>query len=473
LKIFLSHPSEITALAESIELALSGEGHDVFLDRSDLPAGEVYNERIRSAVSASDLFIFLVTPEALAPGRYTLTELQFARETWPNPAGHVLPVIVTPTDKNLVPAYLKAVTYLEPQGNVSAAVAAAVARIRKPWHRSTAVGAGVLALAMLVGAAGWWMTRTKATNRERESLVASARLAEQTGKYAAAWDLYERADTRFPGSAEIAASRQRVAMTWLDNVHITPGSETFAAIADTIEPVLAACIQSGDKTKAADCQAHVGWADFLRSRDGAAGLNPVASYQRALDLDPANVYAHAMWGFEILRTRGPLTAAGAHFTSALDSGREHVYVRHLQISGLLWRRDDESERELVRLGNDMRTSDASLQSDPIIAADRWRAWNVYYSQLLTGGDHALFLSALSPADHLATFRWFLPEKEVPADKQTVYWFMLGGFRERNGDRAAALATFQRVYEVMKRDGSLSAGGRLAEGTVAALERLSR
>ena len=473
MKIFLSHPSEITPLAESIELALTAEGHDVFCDRSDLPAGEVYNERIRSAVTSSDLFIFLITPESVTPGRYTLTELQFARESWPSPAGHVLPVIVAPTDKNLVPAYLKAVTYLEPQGNLSAAIAAAVARIRRPWYRSTAVRAGVLALALLIGAAGWWMSRTRVTNRERNSLLESARLAEQTGKYAAAWDLYERADTRFPGNSDIVASRQRIAMTWLDNAHINPGTETFSSIAERIEPVLAQCTQSRERIRAADCQAHIGWADFLRSRDGAAGLNPVPSYQRALDLDPGNVYAHAMWGFEILRTRGPITAASTHLKSALDSGRERVYVRHLQIAGLLWRRDDESERELARLGNQMRNTDVALQSDPIITADRWRVWTVYYSQLLTGSEQPAFLGALSAPDHLATFRWFFPEKEVPSDKQTLYWFMLGGFEERSGDRAAALATYQRVYEVLKREGSLSAGGRLPDGTVAALKRLSR
>ena len=59
MKIFLSHASEVAAVAESIELALSAEGHDVFLDRSDLPFGETYNQRIRDAVLQSDLSIVL------------------------------------------------------------------------------------------------------------------------------------------------------------------------------------------------------------------------------------------------------------------------------------------------------------------------------------------------------------------------------------------------------------------------------
>ena len=473
MKIFLSHASEVTAIAESIELALTGEGHDVFLDRADLPSGESYDDRIRAAVTSSDLFIFLVTPEAVTPGRYTLTELEFARQTWRHPSGHVLPVIVTPTDKRLIPAYLKAVTYLEPQGNVTAAVAAAVARMRKPWHRSTSLRFGVLGLLVLVGALGWWMTRTQSNNTKRSSLLESARLAEQAGKYGAAWDLYEQADKAFPGDGEIGAARQKTAMAWLDNAHVTPGKETFAALADRIEPVLARCVQSRDKVRAADCQAHIGWADFLRSRDGASGLNPVQSYQRALDLDSGNVYAHTMWAFEILRTRGPVEAGRVHIKWALDSGRERVYVRHLQIAGLLWRRDDQSERELTRVINEMRTTDNALQSDPTITTDRWRLWNVYDSQLLSGAEQPEFLSALSAADHLATFHWLFPEKEVPSDKQHHYWFMLGAFQERNGDRAAALEAYRKVYDALKRDGSLQAGGRLPERTITAVKRLSK
>ncbi|CAN5793095.1 hypothetical protein BH18ACI5_BH18ACI5_11450 [soil metagenome] len=337
MKIFVSHASEVTAIAESIELALTGEGHDVFLDRRISRRGESYDDRIRAAVASSDLFIFLVTPEAVTPGRYTLTELEFARQTWRHPAGHVLPVIVTATEKSLIPAYLKAVTYLEPQGNVTAAVAAAVARMRKPWHRSTALRLGVPVLLMLIAALGWLVTQTQSNSGERLSLLESARLAEQTGKDAAAWDLYDRADTQFPGNGDIAAARQKAAMTWLDNAQVTTGRETFTAIADKIEPVLAQCVQSRDKARAADCQAHIGWADFLRSREGASGLNPVQSYQRALDLDPGNVYAHTMWGFEIYRTKGPVEAGRVHMKYALESGRERGYVRHLQIAGLLWR----------------------------------------------------------------------------------------------------------------------------------------
>ena len=40
---------------------------------------------IREAVQASDLFVFLLTPAALRPGAYTLTEVECARAIWRRP----------------------------------------------------------------------------------------------------------------------------------------------------------------------------------------------------------------------------------------------------------------------------------------------------------------------------------------------------------------------------------------------------
>ena len=126
--VFISYASEQQPLAEQIALALREEHHEVFFDRSELPEGDGYNARIREAVLRCHLFVFLLSPEAVAEGRYTLTELKFAEERWPSPAGRVLPVAVRPTDKTLIPPYLLAVVILRPQGNVAAEVVAAAER---------------------------------------------------------------------------------------------------------------------------------------------------------------------------------------------------------------------------------------------------------------------------------------------------------------------------------------------------------
>lgn len=132
MKIFLSYATEIRERAESVNAALLTAGHDVFFDREDLSAGQRYDDRIRSAIEGSDLFLFLISPAAVAAGRYTRTELKIARRRWPDPTGHVLPVMVTPTPFGELPAYLGSVTILVPEGNLAAEVVLAVSDLAAP-----------------------------------------------------------------------------------------------------------------------------------------------------------------------------------------------------------------------------------------------------------------------------------------------------------------------------------------------------
>jgi len=126
MKIFLSYASEDKAIAEPIAFSLRSRGHLVFLDRDDLPPGQSYDQQIERAIKESDLLIFLVSPLSVAQGRYTLTELAFARRKWPSPSGRVLPVLARKTPIDDVPSYLRAVLMLEPLGNIAAETAAAV-----------------------------------------------------------------------------------------------------------------------------------------------------------------------------------------------------------------------------------------------------------------------------------------------------------------------------------------------------------
>jgi len=127
MKIFLSYASEDKDAAERIYLGLEKANHQVFFDRTDLPAGSDFDSRIRDAIGESELFIFLISPDSVAKFSYALTELKIAREKWRNPVGRVLPVMIRETGYDLIPNYLKAITVLEPEGNVSAEVAARVA----------------------------------------------------------------------------------------------------------------------------------------------------------------------------------------------------------------------------------------------------------------------------------------------------------------------------------------------------------
>ena len=125
MKIFLSYASQDREPAQAIYLALRDQGHKVFFDRTDLPAGEEFHNRIRAAIEDSQLFLFLISPNAIDAGSYTLTELDIAEKA----SVRRLPVALGKLDVGQLPAVLKAVTFLESDGNLPAAVAAEVHRI--------------------------------------------------------------------------------------------------------------------------------------------------------------------------------------------------------------------------------------------------------------------------------------------------------------------------------------------------------
>ncbi|HEY7502436.1 MAG TPA: toll/interleukin-1 receptor domain-containing protein [Vicinamibacterales bacterium] len=474
MKIFLSYASEQAAIAESIEVALSGEGHDVFRDRSDLPSGEVYHARIREAIAESDLFIFLITPEAVSAGRYTLTELELAQQKWPNPSGHVLPVVVARAPREAIPRYLSGVTYLAPSGNVPASVAAAVANLGRPRRRLTRPFVAALAIAVVVAAAFTirWAVERSRLQREVSGLTSSAKVQVDGGAYASAWDLYAKAAALVPENNDVRRARERLAMDWLENVHLR---NEIKATVENVSPVLARCVAGGEVPRAADCQAHLGWADMLRASDGVVGADPISQYQRALKIDPNNVYAHAMWGYELRRDARAIAEARAHFEAALASGRERSFVRLMQLSALLSGMNESVENEAVRVVNDMRIKGEAIPgaSTTATAPAVEKFWSVYYSRVFNGYDRESFLAAIPAADHVATFGWLFTEGQISPDRKKLRLYILAALQEHAGAPAEALANYQAVRDALVRDGSLAYGGRLPDGTLAAIKRLSK
>jgi TIR domain/VHL beta domain len=140
MKIFLAYASPDKATAESVAFSLRGRGHKVFLDRDDLPPGGSFDQQIERAIKGCDIFVFLISPDSVAEGRYTLAELAFARKKWLHPDGCVLPIMTRKTPLEQVPPYLKAVTILEPAGNIAAETGAAVDAMFDRSDRRTTAG---------------------------------------------------------------------------------------------------------------------------------------------------------------------------------------------------------------------------------------------------------------------------------------------------------------------------------------------
>ena len=476
MKIFLSYASEQSELAKEVALALRAENHTVFFDRSRLAPSEAYNAEIREAIEESQLFIFLISPQAVTEGRYALTELEFAEHKWPNPWGRVLSVMVMATPKADIPSYLRAGTILQPSGNVAATVAAEVHRMPRPgWLRllqryGTRLFV-LLALTILGAGAAWWYQQDRGERAALVRLFREAKIQQDHGHYEDAWNLFEQARALAPDNPEVHENEAQLAMAWLEHVRITVGKGSFSAIVDKVLPALSRCSVSPDKLPAADCLAHMGWGDFLKSREGQGGLRPEQFYQQALALDPENAYARAMWGFHIVESHGSLADAQEQFKRALASGKERLYVRQLQIAALLYYPDERFEEEVMRVVNDMRLNREPPPPEDRQYSVRWsQLWNIYYSRVLNGNESQSFLSALSPTDHLATFQWLFPEDIVPESKRDLYRFFLGNFQELAGDSTGALSTLRSLQ---KSWGKAHGGGRLPEKTAEAINRLSK
>jgi TIR domain-containing protein len=494
--IFLSYSSDQAEAATRIELALKEEGHNVFRDRSSLPAGESFEARIRNAVEECDLFVFLISQASISPGRYTLTELKFAEQKWGRPSGHILPVLVEPVPGDAIPAFLRAVTILNPEGNLTAEVVAAVARMSASWWRRMLeprrLVPMVVAVLVLVGGA-WtvlpsYLERRAQTGRAA-ALVQQSRERAQSGDYDDAWKILEQADSVAPASRLVSESQEQLAMKLLRSAGVNffrGNSRDFQALVDKTLPVLSRGAPGAKGEHLADLLAHIGWADYLRELAGVGGTSPAEHYRRALDVDSRNVYAHAMWGFEILRERGSsaaLAQARQHFSAAVESWREREYLRHLQVSALLqtytnvWIEDPTREGEALRVANEMRINGETRPSGWEFGSLKRKLWSIYHFDVVTDDGLEPLLATLPSAEHLALFRWLFPEDDLPeadgAPSLFSYLFVLGQLQEHGGERGGALVSYRRLLrEAANKNYNSSRAIKMVNDVNAAIKRLS-
>jgi TIR domain len=493
--VFLSYSSEQADTASRIELSLREDGHSVFRDRSSLPPGEGFDARIRAAVDESDVFVFLISRESVSPSRYTLTELKFAEEKWGNPSGRVLPVMVEPVPGESIPAFLRAVTILKPQGNLTAEVAAAVALMSASWWRRmlepkrlapTLVAA--LAVAAVAGIGVPAYLERSAINAQARSLI---KQSDAQAEFEDGWKLLQEAHAVAPVSREVFEAQERLAMEWLRKaIFLRRADKAYLdSLVERTQPVLSRGATEARGARLADILAHMGWSDYLLDRGGRSGKpNSMEYYQRALAADPRNAYARAFQGYEAMwRMHVPDIFPDARklFSEAAELSRAnapvHDYVRFLQLWGLLEGGMPDWVREAIRVANEMRIGGEKLPED------RYGAWvkrRLYYAYDDNVGRDAArdrrgpLLAALPPAEHLQVFQWLFSENDLPANVDRDNWlfhyfYTLAGVQEYGGDRTGAIASYRRVLDVFTRKKyDAPSAIRTAEDANAAIKRLS-
>ena len=473
MNLFLSYPSAERTVADRLRLALEAEGHEVFFDRSDLDPGQSFHERLREAIHSADAMIFLITPASVAPGSYTLAELEIAEEQWRRPAGHVLPVMVVATPMASLPPYLSAVTVLQPVGELVAETVAAVSRLREGGRGGTRrIAIGVTIAVMIIAAGGF--AATQIAQRRAEAAATASDVAAATeamklcndGSHDPALQQLGELAARQPTNAGIATLREDCAMRWTREMRATSSSSgrlTFDEQVAKLQPVLTQGLSSATGVRSADLRAHVGWTEHLRRREGKGSGDPVPHWQRALADDATNVYAHAMWANTLMP--GRLAEARQHFEKAVASGRDREFVRRLQFGGALGGNDEATSYAVV-VGDEMRRAGEALTTDQ----RRRLSSYAFSSRLLDPDARKMLFAALPPADLLATLLWVRPAEESSEKTNYVGRFCLATLQANAGESDAAAAGFASLEQDLRADRQ---SGRLLDQTQKALSALRK
>jgi hypothetical protein len=182
-----------------------------------------------------------------------------------------------------------------------------------------------------------------------------------------------------------------------------PEGATFTDAVAPLIQVVTRGVTLSEGERRADLLAHVGWANFLRSREGFDS-DFDRYYDEALAIDPDNPFANAFRGHWILWLRGSPDDADPYFDAGTGSGREREFVRRLQMAALANAGSIENSVALVRMAVEVHSGGEALPEAFVPTV--WRA--AYQLVLANRNDRQreAVLGAAPPEDHLAMFEAF-------------------------------------------------------------------
>ena len=245
------------------------------------------------------------------------------------------------------------------------------------WQKWVVAITALLSLIFALQKLTQTISENNARTRQIAELTQIAQRQQAAGDYAAAWEsdgsaiklaesggtlakMIGRLDAQ---TASLRTAREDVAMAWLDDIH-KPSDQKFSDIVDKLQPALEQGAVNATPQRQADLLAHIGWGYFLRGRDGVSAPDPQAQYEQAIRLDAGNPYAHAYFGHWMLWHGGDMSAAAAHFATALKAGRAKALVRGLQLAAYQSRQSDvpfvATVGEMLRSGEEVRPDSRSL-----------------------------------------------------------------------------------------------------------------
>ncbi len=348
---------------------------------------------------------------------------------------------------------------------------------KKSWPIVMSWVGGITALIGLfasIGGGVTWLINHHRQNSERVAKIALAQAQAGQMEYQASLKTYADILKDDPLDGPALDGQLDTAMQWVENfsVYVREGQDEgdiSAPALDQILPILTSGLTRVRGARAADVEAHLGWAHFLNETIAQREGSSIAEedWRAALAMDADNAYANAMLGNWLLRTSGHLSEATRHFEKAVATGRARPFVRNLQIGALVYLDETGARAELIKVANAMRKGNEALEP-----GDRHRILGWCFDPSVT--DHKEMvevLSAVPPDDVWNTYLWLddhLTPDETDDWQQLKHAFIHANLLEVTGKIAEALTEFRRIQQRLgNRPGSLQ------NGVNAAIARLTR
>lgn len=318
--------------------------------------------------------------------------------------------------------------------------------------------------ASLAGGVTWWIAHHR-SQVQRQAQISLANAQTAAGEYQASvatWDQILQSDSLDRTALD---GRLNTTLLWVENFSVlTPEgqdpAQTAAPALDQIFPILESGLTRAKGTRAADLQAHLGWAHWLNRHIASREFGAAAeqNLRGALTRDPQNPCAHAMLGNWMLQNGGALPEAVQHLNTAVASAKARSvalpFVRRLQIAALLDVERPGARAALMRAADDIRQS-----GEPLEPEARHRALVFCCDPMLDRTELVESLSALPPDRVWQTYLWLDAGQEgadAGSDRALPHCFVQANLSEVSGQPALALTQFRQLHQALAHSpGSMS------------------
>lgn len=324
--------------------------------------------------------------------------------------------------------------------------------------------------ASLAGGVAWLVNHHKQQTERRDQMALAQAQAKQA-EYQAAVETYANILKTNPLDRAALDQQLSTAMDWVENFSVVVREDQHASdlagpALDQIFAILDAGLARSKGTKAADVQAHIGFAHWLNQHIAEREFGSAAeqNFRAALAADPTNVYGNAMLGNYLLQNGGSVAEAMRHFAVAVSTGKALSFVRKLELGGLIYLDKAGARAALVQAANDMRKSD-----EPLDEEYKRRILGFCFDPLVTDhGELVESLSAVPPDDAWKTYLWLDDNTGDAQAQATVHDFISANLLEVSGKRAESLQKFRLLQQQLKEQ-----PGTMKNEVDAAVARLSR